>query len=384
VAAVAGGALATVVVAGLLRSWRASDLSPPINLPPGFTADVFAAGLGPPRSLAVDPAGTLIVSIPSQGKVIALADRGAGRAVETVTVAEGLDLPHGLAFRHGDLYVAETGRILRFRYDATTLAARDPAVVVANLPAGAHHWTRGIAFSPDGALYVSVGSSCDICREADSHRASIVRYEADSSGERLFATGLRNPVGLAFHPRSGVLWTTVNERDWRRGGAPPDYVTEVYQGRAYGWPDCYAERGKFVGDPELQDRRDCQGLTPPTFEVPPHSAPLGLAFYSGTAFPSPYRESLFVAGRGCPPPATSWSGSSSGATGRSTSRTSRRAGAATTACGDVQSTSSAAATARCTSPMITEAGSSASHSERAERSARAFTLRRPRPASAIS
>jgi len=300
-AAVAGGALATVVVAGLLRSWRASDLSPPIDLPPGFTADIFAAGLGPPRSLAVDPAGTLIVSIPSQGKVIALADRGAGRAVETVTVAEGLDLPHGLAFRHGDLYVAETGRILRFRYDATTLAARDPAVVVANLPAGAHHWTRGIAFSPDGALYVSVGSSCDICREADSRRASIVRYEADSSGERLFATGLRNPVGLAFHPRSGVLWTTVNERDWRRGGAPPDYVTEVYQGRAYGWPDCYAERGKFVGDPELQDRRDCQGLTPPTFEVPPHSAPLGLAFYSGTAFPSPYRESLFVAMHGSRP-----------------------------------------------------------------------------------
>jgi len=303
VAALASGALAAVVLAGLLQETRrASDPPPPIDLPPGFTADVFAAGLGPARALAVDPAGTLIVSIPSQGKVVALADRGAGRAVRTVTVAEGLHLPHGLAFRHGDLYVAETGRILHFRYDAKTLAARDPVVVVADLPAGgAHHWTRGIAFGPDGAFYVSVGSSCDICREADRRRASIVRYKADGSGERLFATGLRNPVGLAFHPRSGVLWTTVNERDWRRGGAPPDYVTEVYQDGAYGWPDCYAERGLFVGDPQLQDRRDCQGLTLPTLEVPAHSAPLGLAFYTGTAFPAPYRESLFVAMHGSRP-----------------------------------------------------------------------------------
>jgi glucose/arabinose dehydrogenase len=302
VAVWAKGALAAIVLAGLLQACgRAPDPPPPIDLPPGFRADVFAAGLGPPRALAVDPGGTLIVSIPSQGKVVALADRGAGQSVRTVTVAEGLHLPHGLAFRHGDLYVAETGRILHFRYDAKTLAARDPVVVVAALPAGVHHWTRGIAFGPDGALYVSVGSSCDICREADRRRASIVRYQPDGSGERLFATGLRNPVGLAFHPRSGVLWTTVNERDWRRGGAPPDYVTEVYQGGAYGWPDCYAERGRFVGDPELQDRRDCQGLTLPTFEVPAHSAPLGLAFYSRAAFPAPYRESLFVAMHGSRP-----------------------------------------------------------------------------------
>ena len=302
VAAWAKGALAATVLAGLLPACgRAPDPPPPIDLPPGFTADVFAAGLGPPRALAVDPGGTLIVSIPGQGKVVALADRGAGQSVKTVMVAEGLHLPHGLAFRHDDLYVAETGRILRFRYDAKTLAARDPVVVVADLPAGAHHWTRGIAFGPDGAFYVSVGSSCDICREEDRRRASIMRYQADGSGGRQFATGLRNPVGLAFHPQSGVLWTTVNERDWRRGGAPPDYVTEVYPGRAYGWPDCYAEGGAFVGDPELPDRRGCGGFALPTFEVPAHSAPLGLAFYSGTAFPAPYRESLFVAMHGSRP-----------------------------------------------------------------------------------
>jgi len=298
VAVLVAGALVALAIAALLReSGRPQPL--PIALPPGFTAEIFAAGLGQPRGLTVDPAGTLIVSLPAQGRVIALV----GRPARAVTVVEGLELPHGLAFRHGDLYVGETGRIIRFRYDAKSHATRDP-VVVAELPAGGHHWTRGIAFGPDGALHVSVGSSCDICRETDRRRAAIVRYGADGAGERLFASGLRNPVGLAFHPRSGTLWTTVNERDWRRGGAPPDYVTEVREGGAYGWPDCYAERGVFAPDPELQDRRDCRGLTLPTFEVPAHSAPLGLAFYSGTAFPAPYRESLFVAMHGSRPELT--------------------------------------------------------------------------------
>jgi len=278
-----------------------SDPAFRIDLPPGFSADVFAGDLGAPRVLAVDPGGTLIASIPSKGQVVALPDRGTGRAVEVVVLASGLHLPHGLAFRHGELYVAETGRVLKYHYDPKALIAHDPAVVVGNLPAAAHHWTRSIAFGPDNSLYVSVGSSCDICREADPRRAAIVRYRADGSGEELFATGLRNPVGLAFHPRTGVLWTTVNERDWRRGGAPPDYTTEVRQGGDYGWPDCYVERGVFVGDPELRDRRDCQGLVLPTLELPPHSAPLGLTFYSGTTFPTLYRENLFVALHGSRP-----------------------------------------------------------------------------------
>jgi glucose/arabinose dehydrogenase len=300
-AARAGGALAVALLAGPFPERGGADPPPPLTLPPGFSAQVFATGLGQPRALAIDPAGTLLVSLSAQGKVVALPERGDGRPVEPVTVLQGLHLPHGLAFRHGDLYVAETGRVVRFRYDAKGLAASDRTVVVSDLPGAAHHWTRGIAFGPDGALYVSVGSSCDICREADRRRAAIVRYEPDGSGERPFAIGLRNPVGLAFHPRTGVLWTAVNERDWRRGGAPPDYLTEIHRGGAYGWPDCYAERGAFVPDPELPDRRDCRGLTRPTFEVPAHSAPLGLAFYTGSVFPSPYRDGLFVALHGSRP-----------------------------------------------------------------------------------
>ncbi|HEU4439992.1 MAG TPA: PQQ-dependent sugar dehydrogenase [Methylomirabilota bacterium] len=295
-------ALAALALGAVLAgAGRASESPPPLVLPAGFTADVFATGLGRPRALIVDPAGTLIVSIPSQGKIVALADPGPGRSATAETVVDGLHLPHGLAFRQGALYVAETGRVLRFRYDARTRRARDPVVVVAGLPAGEHHWARGIAFGRGGDLLVSVGSSCDVCREPDRRRASIARYAADGSDERLFATGLRNPLGLAVHPRTGVLWTTVNERDWRRGGAPPDYITEVHEGDAFGWPDCYAERGRFVPDPELPEPRACQGLTRPTFEIPAHSAPLGLAFYSGAAFPAPYRESLFVALHGSRP-----------------------------------------------------------------------------------
>ena len=228
--------------------------------------------------------------------MVALPDRRRiGHASEAVTILKDLDLPHGLTFRAGHLYIAETGRIARYRYRAPALAADEPTVVVPGLPHGAHHWTRSIIFGADDKLYVAVGSSCDICRERDPRRAAIVRYNADGSGEQLFATGLRNPVGLGFHPRTAALWTTVNERDWPGGGAPPDYVTEVRHGAAYGWPDCFAERRTFRRDPTVAGTGGCPDMTLPTLELPPHSAPLGLVFYTGAQFPSEYFGNLFVA-----------------------------------------------------------------------------------------
>jgi glucose/arabinose dehydrogenase len=269
---------------------------PPIALAPGFRLELVADGLGAPRMLALDSSGTLLVSIPNQGRIVALpAAPRPQRLRSPVTVAEGLRLPHGLAVRDGHLWVAETGRVLRFRYDVTARRATDPVVVIPDLPAGAHHWTRSIAFGPDGRLYVAIGSSCDICREADRRRAAIVSYAADGSNERLVAKGLRNPVGLAFHPSTGALWTTVNERDWRQGGAPPDFLAVVRENANYGWPDCYAEGGAFTPDPEFRGARDCRDLTLPSVELAPHAAPLGLAFYTGTQFPAAYRGSLFVA-----------------------------------------------------------------------------------------
>src|SRR5437773_2576578 len=191
---------------------------------------------------------------------------------------DGLDVTHGLAFKDGLLYVAETGRVKRFRYDPATLKASDAAVVVPTLPPGGGHWTRTIAFGPDGRLYVSVGSSCNVCRERDPRRAAITRYHADGSGEERFATGLRNAVGLAFHPRTGELWATVNERDWRGDDLPPDYITEVKEGGFYGWPDCFAVGGRAVADRGANgsDER-CRQMTLPTIEIQGHSAPLGPA-----------------------------------------------------------------------------------------------------------
>ena len=267
-----------------------------ITVPAGFRIDVFAEKLGGARALAVDPNGVLFVSISAQGRVVALPDpRGVGRASDVVTVVKDLDLPHGMAFRRGYLYVAETGRIVRYRYHAKTQTAVEPTVVVGGLPHGAHHWTRAITFGRDGKLYVAVGSSCDICRERDRRRAAIVRYNADGSGEERFAAGLRNPVGLAFHPTTRSLWTAVNERDWPGGAAPPDYVTEVQRGATYGWPDCFAERGALRRDPTFDGDPDCRGITLPSVELTPHAAPLGLAFYTRAQFPAEYVGDLFVA-----------------------------------------------------------------------------------------
>jgi len=285
----------------LLPSGGAAEAQsgPRLTVPPGFAIDVFASNVGSVRFMALDPAGTLLVSEPSRGRVLALRDRsGSGKADSTQIVVEGLDQPHGLAFKDGALYVAETGRVLRLPYDPATMKAGPPTVVVRDLPRGGGHWTRTVVFGADGRMYVSVGSSCNVCRESDKRRATVMRYNADGSDEQIFASGMRNAVGLAFQPATGVLWATVNERDWRGDDVPPDYVTEVKEGTFHGWPDCMVVRGKVMSDDSFARGGRCEAVTPPTVEIQAHSAPIGLAFYTATQFPPEYRGSLFVAYRG--------------------------------------------------------------------------------------
>src|SRR5262245_23782269 len=272
-----------------------ASMAEEITVPPGFRIDVFARDVGGARALALDPRGVVVVSVPSRGRVVALPERQKTSAGAPVTILEGLDLPHGLAFAGGQLYVAEADRIVRYRYHAPTLTAADPGTIVQGLPDRTHHWTRSIVFGRDGKLYVAIGSSCHACQERDHRRAAIVRYDADGSGEQIFASGLRNPVGLRLDPKTGALWTAVNERDWPGGGAPPDYVTELREGAAYGWPRCFAERGTFQRDPTIAGAGNCAGMTLPTIELAPHAAPLGIAFYTGRQFPSEYVGDLFVA-----------------------------------------------------------------------------------------
>ena len=260
----ASALLALGLLAAALPGVAEAQGGPKLKVPPGFAIDVFANKVGSVRFMAVDPSGTLLVSEPSAGRVLALPDKNAdGKADSVQTVVTGLDQPHGLAFHEGGLYIAETSRVQRFAYDPATMKATQPTVL-ARLPSGGGHWTRTVVFGPDGLMYVSVGSSCNVCRESDKRRAAVLRFNADGSGETIFASGLRNAVGLAFHPTTGVLWATVNERDWRGDDVPPDYVTEIREGAAHGWPDCMTVRGRVITNTSFAKGATCDKVTPPT------------------------------------------------------------------------------------------------------------------------
>ncbi len=267
-----------------------AELARRLRLPAGFEIHVFARGLSGARFMTVGPDGMIYVSLPGSGTVVRLrSDSGGTAGAERVIT--GLDRAHGLAFRDGKLYVAGTRKIWRvdqFRADG---AAGRTTEIVSNLPDGGHS-TRTILFGADGKLYVSIGSSCNVCKEKDPRRAAIVRYNPDGTGEEIFATGLRNSVGIAWHPVTKELWGTDNGRDLLGDDLPPEEINIIRQGKNYGWPNCFADR---VPDPEFGSEEICRKTEPPLVKIQAHSAPLGLAFYTGKQFPEQYRGDLFVA-----------------------------------------------------------------------------------------
>ncbi len=248
-----------------------------LNLPAGFRAQLFASGLTNPRMMAFDDNGVLHVTQTSDGSVVALPDRdGDGVADAVVTVHTGLNRPHGLAFRDGWLYVADTDGVVRLRGTADDLARPQRESVVEGIPSGAGHFTRTLGFGPDGGMYVSVGSSCNVCLERDPRRAAILRYEPDGSGEQIFAKGLRNAVGFTWRPGTDELWATNNGRDYLGDDVPPETLNLVREGDDFGWPRCHAGR---IVDPEFGGPGACDGVAAPRAEMQAHAAPLGLAFY---------------------------------------------------------------------------------------------------------
>ena len=269
-----------------------------LALPPGFSISLLAAGLNAPRFMAFDAAANLLVADQGAGAVYRY-PAADGAIAPTPAPPEplltGLDAPSSVAFLQTDggqrLYVGETSQVSRYPYDPAGPVG-DEEVVVPDLPAGGHG-TRTVAFGPDGMLYLAVGSSCNICDEEDDRRAAVSRYAPDGGGEERLARGLRNPVGLAFQPGTNLLWATVNERDNQGNELPPDLVTVVEQGADYGWPACQPPNGT-----PQEDGADCSAVTPPTIGIQAHSAPLGLAFYTGEQFPVPYRDDLIVAQHG--------------------------------------------------------------------------------------
>lgn len=278
----------------------------PLRLPDGFRISLFTEKpLGPIRFMAQSPDGILFISKPStqglyQGKgggtVYALPDKDQdGQADEVVTVLSSLqNFPHGLVFYNGYLYIVEENQVSRYLYQGNGQVG-EREVVTDSLPAGAGHVSRTIDFSPSGKMYVSVGSSCNVCRESDRRRAAIWEYNPDGSAGRVYAEGLRNAVGFIFHPQTGQMWATDNGRDYLGDDLPPDEINLIQGGKHYGWPYCF---GKKVVDSEFGNNTFCANTEPSIHDIQAHSAALGLRFIQSPQFPKQWQGDLLVAFHG--------------------------------------------------------------------------------------
>jgi glucose/arabinose dehydrogenase len=267
-----------------------------IAVPPGFRVEVFASGLQGPRFIFFGPDGALYVAERGADRIVALTDRdGDGISDQRSIFAGSLNRPHSLVY-HGDAwYVGIPSGIIRLRDHDGDGAAEERDVLIDNYPSGGHS-TRTVTFLPDGRMVVSIGSSCNVCEEVDPRRAAVVIYEGPQAfGERVFARGLRNAVGLAIHPDSGELWATNNGRDLLGDDLPPEALYILRDGEDYGWPRCH---NGSIEDPDFGGPGSCRDVAMPVINMQAHSAPLGLAFYTGTSFPDEYHGDLFIAFHG--------------------------------------------------------------------------------------
>lgn len=287
-------------VAALALLAGCADAAPEIGklvLPPGFAVEIYAREVPNARSLELSPAGTLFIGTRTEGKVYAVVDRDRDYRADVVhVIAAGLDMPNGVAFRDGSLYVAEVGRILR--YDDIEARLEDPpapVVVYDELPTERHHGWKFIAFGPDGKLYVPVGAPCNICDPPPPY-ATILRMNADGTGVEVYARGVRNSVGFTWHPHTGELWFTDNGPDWLGDDRPPCELNHAPgPGLHFGYPYVH---GRDIVDPELGAGHDPREYEAPALELGPHVAPLGLEFYTGAMFPPAWRGDLLVAEHG--------------------------------------------------------------------------------------
>lgn len=268
-----------------------------LNLPEGFEISVYAE-VPNARSMALSESGTLYVGNRQEDKVYAVKDTdGDGTADKKYILAEGLNMPNGVALKDGDLYVAEVSRILKFADIENSLESPSYEVIYDEYPTDKHHGWKYIAFGPDGKLYVPVGAPCNICNNPDKPvYASITRMDPDGTNMEVYAHGVRNTVGFTWHPETQDLYFTDNGRDMLGDDIPPcelNVVTE--KGQHFGYPFCH---GGTIKDPEFGDMRSCDEFKKPYRNLGPHVAPLGLKFYTANQFPEKYHNQIFIAEHG--------------------------------------------------------------------------------------
>jgi glucose/arabinose dehydrogenase len=267
-----------------------------VRLPPGFKLEVYADNVPGARSMALGAKGTLFVGTRRGGRVYAVSPPAAsGAKPEVRTIAQKLNVPNGVAFKDGALYVAEVSRVLR--YDGIeSMLARPPAakVVRDDFPKDGHHGWKYIAFGPDGKLYVPIGAPCNVCNQPNY--SSITRMNADGSGKEVFARGIRNTVGFTWHPQTRELWFTDNGRDYLGNDVPPCELNHAPRtGLDFGFPYCH---GKDIKDPDFGKLGECAKSIAPVQLLDAHVAPLAVKFYTGAVFPERYRNQLFIAEHG--------------------------------------------------------------------------------------
>ncbi|MDR3418866.1 MAG: PQQ-dependent sugar dehydrogenase, partial [Nevskia sp.] len=278
------------------------------RVPEGFEVQLYAEGLRQPRLLRTAPNGDVFVAESAAGQVRVFRGIGAdGKAQQTAVFADGLQRPFGIAFYPPGpdpqwVYVGDTDAVLRYPYHSGDLQARGEPQHLAELPHGSGHWTRDLQFSRDGrTLFVAVGSGSNVddpdTTPAEQLRADILAFTPEGMDRRVYASGIRNPVGLAVNPQTGELWCSVNERDGLGDNLVPDYITHVREGGFYGWPWWYIgahQDPRHAGKhPELKDR-----TIVPDVLLQPHSASLEMTFYDGRQLPPEYRGEVFAAEHG--------------------------------------------------------------------------------------
>ena len=265
-----------------------------LKMAKGFKLEVYASGIANARSLRIGDKGTVFVSNRQLDKVYAIAERNGKR--ETKVIASGLDRPNGLAFHSGTLYIGEGTKISKLEKIEDSLDnPGKPTVIYSELPNQQSHGWRYIAIGPDNKLYINVGAPCNICEPPETN-AQIRRINLDGSGAEVFARGVRNSVGFDWHPITKDFYFTDNGRDWLSEDLPEDELNRVTKvGQHFGFPYCH--QGNFT-DRDVGWGRSCTEFTPPVALIGPHSAALGMRFYTGTLFPREYRNAIFIARHG--------------------------------------------------------------------------------------